>query len=225
MRSHTTPCWSGGSGASATRADERDSPEGLGSPGLTGRMGRHGPPTSRSFYLSMAASTLRFALIIALVVGGIVLINQAFPEAAPDASGTPPDNGVVPTDSPSPSASPDDDGGTDTPTPSPTVEGTRIAVFNGAGVTGLATNTQDELIDRYGFEAGQDPTDAPAPVSVTTLYWRSPADEIEAEHIANDFFRRLDSVVIARLDRSADVDRSVQVAIYLGTDYAQSLNT
>ena len=174
----------------------------------------------------MGASTLRFALIVALVVGGIVLINQAFPEASPGTS-TPPVNGVGATDTPTPTPSPDGAGNGDgeaEPTPSPTVQGTVIAVFNGAGVSELASNTQDELIERYGFEAGQEPADAPAPVSVTTLYWRARADEIEAEHIANDFFGRLDSVVIARLDQSADVDPSVQVAIYLGTDYAQSLD-
>ena len=39
----------------------------------------HQPPTNRSFYLSLAASTLRFAIIVALVIGGIVVIDQAFP--------------------------------------------------------------------------------------------------------------------------------------------------
>lgn len=188
-------------------------------------MGRHEPPTNRSFYVSMGASTLRFALIVALVVGGIVLINQAFPDASPDTS-VPLDNGIgTSPDSSSPTPTPDGDDEPSRPTPSPTVQGTVIAVFNGAGVSGLASNTQDELIERFGFEAGQDAADAPAPVSVTTLYWRARPDEIEAEHIANVFFRRLDNVVIARLDQSADVDQSVQVAIYLGTDYAQSLNT
>jgi LytR cell envelope-related transcriptional attenuator len=186
-------------------------------------MGRHEPPTNRSFYLSMGASTLRFALIVALVVGGIVLINQAFPDGTPDASGSPPDDGVVATDSPSPTTPPPDDGD-DTPTPSPTVEGVRIAVFNGAGVTGLAADTLAQLIDEYGYEAGQEADDAPSQVPVTTVFYRSPSDRVEAEYLANEFFRRLDEVVVARLDRSADVDPSVQVAIYLGTDYAATLN-
>jgi hypothetical protein len=206
-----------------TREDERGSPGGLGGQSLTGRMGRHEPPTNRSFILSMGASTLRFALIVALVVGGIVLINQAFPEASQDTSVSP-DNGIGTTDSPSPTQTPDGADEPSTPKPSPTVQGTVIAVFNGAGVSELASNTQDELIERFDFVAGQEATDAPAPVSVTTLYWRARPDEIEAEYIANKFFRRLDDVVIARLDQSADVDPSVQVAIYLGTDYAQSLN-
>jgi hypothetical protein len=179
-------------------------------------MGRHQPPTNRSFYLSVAASTLRFALIVALVVGGIVLINQAFPEAT-GGNGTVPDRPVV-TESPSPSPTPDE---SPSPTPSPTVTGTRIAVFNGAGVTGLAAETQARLIEEYGYEVAQEAADAPAQVPVTTIFYRTDEDRIEAEHLANDFFRRLDDVRVARLpEDNTDVERPVQVAIYLGIDYA-----
>ena len=53
----------------------------LGVAGTPGRMtGRHQPPSNRSFYLSLATSTLRAAIVIALVVG-IVVINSAFPES------------------------------------------------------------------------------------------------------------------------------------------------
>lgn len=188
-------------------------------------MGRHEPPTNRSLYLSMGASTLRFALIVALVVGGIVLINQAFPEAATDVTDGVPDGGPPVTTGPTgPTGPDDDDDEPTTPTPSPTVEGTSIAVFNGAGVTGLAADTLGELIERYGYEQGQEPADAPSQVPVTTVFYRSPSDRIEAEYLANDFFRRLDNVVVARLDRSADVDPAVQVAIYLGIDYAATQN-
>src|SRR5918994_6370652 len=107
-RWRTTRCWSDGSGGSVTREDERGSPGGLGGQLLTGRMGRHEPPTNRSFYLSMGASMLRFALIVALVVGGIALINQAFPEASEDTP-VPRDTGIGTTDSPSPTSSPDGD--------------------------------------------------------------------------------------------------------------------
>ena len=50
-------------------------------------MGSHQPPTNRSFYLSLAASTLRFAIIVALVIGGIVVIDQAFPALSSDDGG------------------------------------------------------------------------------------------------------------------------------------------
>jgi len=189
----------------------------LGDPALAGRMGRHEPPTSRSYFLSVAASTLRFAIIVALAVGGVLLINQAFPEAQGGGTGAVPDGGPVISESPSPSPSettePD-------PVPSPTVAGTRIAVFNGAGVSGLAGDTLTALIDQYGYEEAQPVDDAPATVDVTTIYYRSADDKVEAEFLANDFFGDLDDVRVAKLQASSDVDRSVQVAIYLGNDYA-----
>jgi hypothetical protein len=193
-------------------------PIGLGDPALAGRMGRHVPPTSRSYYLSVAASTLRFAIIVALAVGGIVLINQAFPEAQGDGGTTVvPDGGPVVSESPSPTPSETTD---PDPVPSPTITGTRIAVFNGAGVSGLAGDTQTALIEQYGYEAAMDPDDAPATVDVTTIYYRSADDRVEAEFLANDFFADLDDVRVAKLQAGSDVDRSVQVAIYLGNDYA-----
>lgn len=188
-------------------------------------MGAHEPPTNRSYYLSVAASTLRFAIIVALVIGGVVVIDQAFPEA-PSAGGggdgatVPIDGGGIDvTESPSPEAP---TGATaEEPAPSPTVVGVRIAVFNGAGVSGLAGDTQAELTEEYGYVAAQDPADAPAPVAVTTIYYRAPKDEIEAEFLANDYFKKLDDVKIQRLERGTeDVGRDVQLAIYLGNDFA-----
>jgi hypothetical protein len=180
-------------------------------------MGRHVPPTNRSYYLSVAASTVRFAIIVALAVGGVLLINQAFPGAQGGGSTAVPDGGPVVSESPSPSPSettqPD-------PVPSPTITGTRIAVFNGAGVSGLAGDTQTALLEQYGYVAGQEPDDAPAMVDVTTIFYRAAADKVEAEFLANDFFGELDDVRVAKLDRSSSVDSSVQVAIFLGTDYA-----
>jgi len=188
-------------------------------------MGTHEPPTNRSFYLSVTASTLRFAIIVALVIGGVVIIDQAFP-AAPSASGgdgggtvTIDGDGIDVTESPSPEAPTGATG--EQPAPSPTVVGTRIAVFNGTGVSGLAGDTQTRLTDEYGYVAAQDPADAPAPVAVTTIYYRANKDQIEAEFLANDFFKKLDDVNILKLEPgTGDVGRDVQLAIYLGNDYA-----
>jgi hypothetical protein len=186
-------------------------------------MGRHQPPTNRSFYLSVAASTLRFAIIVALVVGGVVVINQAFEESPAGGTSTIGDNGgggttgetggTGPTANPSESESPREE-----PTADP--EGVVIAVFNGTSVTGLAADTQTELIDRYGYVAGQEVGDSPSDVPVTTIYYARARDRVEAEFLAEDFFRRLDDVRVARLPDSEDVDSSVQLAIYLGNDYA-----
>jgi len=176
--------------------------------------GRHEPPSDRSFYFSLATSTLRFALIVALVVGGVVLIDQAFPKGGTAA----PPPGANSSSSPAPSASPS---GSPSGRPSPQIVGVRIGVFNGAGVTGLAATTASKLEKQYGYVPAQ-VTDAPSPVAVTTIYYRSADDRIEAEALAANFFSGLD-VKISRLPASAtNVEQKVQVAIYLGSDYASA---
>jgi hypothetical protein len=175
--------------------------------------GRHEPPSERSFYFSLATSTLRFALIVALVVGGVVLIDQAFPQGG---TAAPPPSGA--SSSPSPSASPS---ASPKEKPSPQVVGVRIGVFNGAGVTGLAADTAAQLEKDYGYVPAQ-VADAPSPVAVTTVYYRVAGDRIEAESLAQNFFQDLE-VKISRLPETAtNVERKVQVAIYLGTDYASA---
>jgi len=179
--------------------------------------GKHEPPTNRSFYLSVGTSTVRFVIIVALVVGGILLINQAFPVLGSSGGTTIPNGGPgvttpTPSTTPSPSKPPKT-------SPSPQVVGVRIAVFNGTSVTGLAADTLTTITKKYGMVAAQDPADAPSDVAQTTLYYRSPADEVEAQFLADDFFKSLD-VQISRLEPGTNVSRDVQVAIYLGNDYA-----
>ena len=190
-------------------------------------MGTHEPPTNRSFYFSLAASTIRFAIILALVVGGVVVIDQAFqaPGATSGGGGGGGDGGGMgltgapTTTSPQPTA-PTGATGTIQPEPSPQVEGVRVAVFNGAGVTGLAADTMLTLEDQYGYVEAQQPADAPAPYSVTTIYYRGADNKIEAEYLAEDFFAPLD-VHVKRLEPgTADINQDVQLAIFLGTDYA-----
>jgi len=94
-------------------------------------------------------------------------------------------------------------------------------VFNGAGVTGLAAATASQLEKKYGYVPAQ-VADAPSPVAVTTVYYRVAGDRIEAESLATNFFPDLD-VKISRLPATAtNVEKKVQVAIYLGIDYASA---
>jgi LytR cell envelope-related transcriptional attenuator len=190
-------------------------------------MGRHEPPTDRSFYLSVAASTIRVVLVAALVVAGVVLINQAFPDTAASGGGATPNGGgggLTPTGATGPSPSPGATGGTTgqpVDTPSPTITGTKIAVFNGTGVTGLAGDVTTAL-EQQGYVAAQEPADAPSDVADTTLYYRTNQDKVEAEYLANTFFKKIsDTVRVAKLQSGTDVNRDVQVAIFLGNDYAQ----
>jgi len=187
-------------------------------------MGRHEPPTDRSFYLSVAASTIRFALIVALVLGGVVVINQAFPDAAATGDGTTQipdgdDGGPVATGPTT--AQTGATGGTagnpDPNVPSPTITGVRIAVFNTTDVTGLAGTVNDRLV-ADGYEQGQDPADASFRQS-TQIFYRSARDKVEAEYIANEYFKKL-NIVPAKLQAGEDVSPDVQVAIFLGNDYA-----
>jgi hypothetical protein len=172
--------------------------------------GRHEPSTNRSFDLSLATSTLRFALIVALVVGGVVLIGRAFPKSALPRGSTAATSPPSPTRTPSP---------TPPGSPSPQVVGVKIGVYNGAGVTGLAATTATKLEKRFGY-VPVDVADAPSAVSVTTIYYRTAKDKIEAEALAANFFKKLD-VRISKLPSSAtNVKASVHVAIYLGNDYA-----
>jgi len=194
-------------------------------------MGSHQPPTNRSFYLSLAASTLRFAIIVALVIGGIVVIDQAFPAlssggdgdggggtTAPITGGTvggTGESGV--TGATGATAT----GPTGVDAEPPTTEGVRIAVFNGTEASGLAGETQLQLEERYGYIATQVPADAPAAYPVTTIYFNAPKDKAQAEYLASDFFKKLDDVEVVRLEPgTADIDPSTQLAIFLGNDYA-----
>lgn len=188
----------------------------------------HQPPTNRSFYLSLAASTLRFAIIVALVIGGIVVIDQAFSASSSGDGGgdgggatVPPTGGTLGgtgTSATGPTGETATDG--TRPEPSPTVVGVRIAVFNGAGVSGLAGDTQARL-EELGYIATQDPADAPTPYPVTTIYYNAPKDRVEADYLATSFFKKLDGVEVVRLEPdTADIDPSTQVAIFLGNDYA-----
>ena len=188
----------------------------------------HQPPTNRSFYLSLGASTLRFAIIVALVIGGIVVIDQAFSASSSGDGGgdgggatVPPTGGTLGgtgTSATGPTGETATDG--TRPEPSPTGVGVRIAVFNGAGVSGLAGDTQARL-EELGYIATQDPADAPTPYPVTTIYYNAPKDRVEADYLANSFFKKLDGVEVVRLEPdTADIDPSTQVAIFLGNDYA-----
>jgi hypothetical protein len=53
----------------------------------------HEPPTKRSWYISVATSTLRAVILIAAIAIGIVVIKGAFPENASQTITTVPSGG------------------------------------------------------------------------------------------------------------------------------------
>jgi hypothetical protein len=184
-------------------------------------MGRHEPPSKRSFYFSLATSTLRFAIVVALVVGGIWVINSAFPEA--DGGGALPDGAVTtgPTAATGPSGATGPTGETGPTEPQePDLSGVPLAVRNGTSVSGLASDTAAKLEEDYGMDAIQI-DDAPDTVAITTIYYRSADLQDDAEFLAQDFFKKIDPRV-AKLQPGEGVERDVEIAIYLGTDYAST---
>lgn len=186
--------------------------------------GRHQPPTNRSFYLSLATSTLRAAIVIALVVGGIVVINSAFPESGVSGGGASPSAPTSPTGATGPDGTTGNGTGPTGPTgttgQAPEVVDLPVAVRNGTSVTGLAEDTARKLEAKLEVNAIQ-VDDAPSTVSVTTIYYRGAGNQDEAEYLATEFFKKIEPK-IARLEAGGGVDRDVQIAIYLGTDYASS---
>ena len=187
--------------------------------------GKHQPSNNRSFYLSLATSTLRAAIVIALVVGGIVVINSAFPESG--VGGAPPSGSTTPSPTGPTGGTDGITGGTGGPTGGtgdtgavPDVVELPVAVRNGTSESGLAGDTARKMEDKLGVNPIQ-VDDAPSPVSVTTIYYRGADNQDEAEYLASEFFKKIDPK-IARLEAGGGVDRDVQVAIYLGTDYASS---
>jgi hypothetical protein len=176
--------------------------------------GKHEPPTRRSLYISVATSTLRAAIVIALVVGGVVLIDRAFPSSEGALGGA---TTTAPPTTPSVTTTPGTQTGGGQPE-QPQLAGLNVAVRNGAGVTGLAADTAARLEHRFQVNAIQI-DDAPTSVAVTTVYYRREANKDEAQFLAERFFKGL-QVEVLPLEAGSGVDKDVQIAVYLGTDYA-----
>lgn len=185
--------------------------------------GRHESSNKRSYYLSVATSTIRFVIVVALLVGGVAVINSAFPESSGGGGALPGGDIVVPTGptgatGPTGTTGAGGGQGGQEDVAEPEVVGLNVAVRNGTSVSGLAGDTAAKLENKFSVNAIQ-VDDAPSPVSVTTLYYRSADDQDEAELLAQSFFKKIEPM-IAKLEAGSGVDKDVRVAIYVGTDYA-----
>lgn len=173
----------------------------------------------------MATSTLRFAIIVALIVGGVVLIAQAFPEGPTSALGGSGSTSPSESASQSPAGNNNNNGGGGNGQGSggAQVRGVKIAVYNGTFQTGLAADTALKLEERFGYKIDHETSilDAESkPVDPTTIYYATPDDKIEAEALANTFFKKLQAVKIAKMPQDFQPPPGVQLAVYVGTDYA-----
>ncbi|MGZ4154123.1 MAG: LytR C-terminal domain-containing protein [Actinomycetota bacterium] len=174
----------------------------------------------------MATSTIRFAIIVALVAVGAVLIAQ-FPQASTGSAsaGSPP---ATPNSSPSPNGGGQNGTGNGGGTQQPTepLQGVKVAVYNGTTQTGLAADVAAALVKKFGVKVNSQTSilNAPSiPVAVTTIYYVSAADKTAASDLADSYFKKLSAPpTVQKLPDNTTVPAGVQVAVYLGTDYVNT---
>jgi hypothetical protein len=181
----------------------------------------------------MATGAIRFAIIVALVVVGAVLIAR-FPQASTGSAsaGNPP---ATPSSSQSTGGGGQNgngngggqngNGGGGTEQPVEPLQGVKVAVYNGTTQTGLAADVAAALVKRFGLKV--DSTwilNAPSvPVASTAIYYVTPADKAAASDLADSYFKKLSAPPeVQKLPDTTTVPDGVQVAVYLGTDYVNA---
>jgi len=153
----------------------------------------------------MASSTLKAVILVAVVVVGVVLLRNAFPES----TGAPIGSGATGTTSP-------------TPTGSPTVEPSaslhpagqvRVQVLNGTTVLGLAADVTITL-RADGYKTGV-PQNAPT-TNKTTIYYQD-GYQANAEALAEKRFPG------ARIRKApGSVPQRINIQVILGKDFQPS---
>jgi hypothetical protein len=177
--------------------------------------GKHEPPTGRSFYISMGTSTARILIIVALAASGVAVIANAFPDSAQ----TPLADGEISTREPKEPVETEttqpkqEDGQAAKPT-----KDLNFTVFNTTEVVGLAALTADE-IEAEGYKLAQRVGNADS-IDVTLVQYRDKEDRVDAEYIAKRFFK---GATIEQIPADSDVLARVDIAIYLGNDYASEI--
>jgi hypothetical protein len=173
----------------------------------------------------VATSTIRFAIIVALVAVGVVLIAR-FPQASTgSASASNPPASPSSTPSTNSGGQNGNGNGGGTQQPAEPLQGVKIAVYNGTTQTGLAADVAAALVKRFGVKV--DSTwilNAPdVPVAATAIYYVTPADKAAASDLADSYFKKLPAPPeVQKLPDNTTVPAGVQVAVYLGTDYVNT---
>jgi hypothetical protein len=173
----------------------------------------------------VGTSTIRFAIIVALVAVGAVLIAQ-FPQASTGSAsaGSPP---ATPNSSPSPNGGGQNGTGNGGGTQQPTepLQGVKVAVYNGTTQTGLAADVAAALVKKFGVKINSTwILNAPdVPVATTAIYYVTAADKAAASDLADSYFKKLSAPpAVQKLPDTTTVPAGVQVVVYLGTDYVNT---
>jgi hypothetical protein len=174
----------------------------------------------------MSTGTTRLMIVVALVVAGAaVLLNGFAADTGIVAGGETPSPSETPTPTETETPPPDGDGEPVEPSAPSDV---RIAVFNGAGVTGLAAQVTGRLVNREGYVQGLAPGDWPeSDIEKTIVYFtgggQADQNRVDAQVIADSF---LDGARVRELDEQLaddlEIPRSVDVVIVVGRDYAEA---
>ena len=182
----------------------------------------------------MTGGPIRLIIIAALAVVGVIVLTEAFPSVTPAATPAPvtADNGgggAVSTGGQNGGGGNGGEGGqqggggtksTPTPPPGPSPQdpsNVRVGVYNGTTTANLASDAINQLT-KTGYVSPNTPQNAPQQnVTTTTIYYRDEQGKVDAQALAQSFFKGAD---IQKLPASANVPRNVELAIYLGSDYA-----
>ncbi len=171
----------------------------------------------------MTSGPLRLVIVAALAIVGVVVLTQGFttvtqanvPEAASEDTG-----GGTQNPSPQPTKQQPKPAKEDTaPTATDPAE-VRVAVYNGTTTPELAKTAGDDL-QREGYVIGAPPDNTPDQNETTTaVYYRDAQGKIDAEALVDGFFK--DATVEHLPATATQVPRDVDLAVYLGSDYAQA---
>src|SRR4051812_41386547 len=182
----------------------------------------------------MTGGPIRLVIIAAYAVVGVIVLTQAFPSVSPAASpppatagtgsgGTTTTGGGTGTGGTGAGTGQQGTGGTKTsPTPAPgpspqDPSDVRVGVYNGTTTPNLASDAIAQLT-KTGYVSPNAPQNAPQQnVTTTTIYYQDDQGKVDAQTLAQSFFKGAD---VQKLPASATVSKNVELAIYLGSDYA-----
>ena len=183
----------------------------------------------------MTGGPIRLIIIAAFAVVGVVVLTQAFPTVTQSATPapSPADNGGADTTTTGNGGGNGGGGGngagqqggggtqtTPTPAPGPSPQDpsdVRVGVYNGTTTPNLASDAIAQLT-KTGYVTPLDPDNAPnQDVTTTTVYYRDAQGKVDADALAESFFKGSE---VQKLPATATVPKSVELAIYLGSDYA-----
>jgi hypothetical protein len=165
----------------------------------------------------MSASPMRFIIVAALAIAGILVLGNAFEPRTTGASSVTPT--PTPTQSPREQRTTEPQANeTDAGEPG-TIGGVLVQVFNATSTTGLAAEVQTKL-EKRGAMPADDPGNAAANAATTVLYFRHNNDRANADYISRRLFDEAEVRPFSdlpQLDR--EVNKDAEVVVVVGENY------